>query len=149
MKTPSQNVPLSSAETAASSGHPDSDIPSPAVSDHPRSLQRIVTFELKEEGDYVLAVNVSYTETFRAPNSTAAAQGRVRTFRKLYQFNAQPCLGVRTKTTELVPQETENRALGPYGKARMLRFALEAQLENVGDDSISLGVRYSPYKLCA
>ncbi|KAL2223449.1 DUF974 domain protein [Thermoascus aurantiacus ATCC 26904] len=100
-----------------------------------QSLQKIVRFDLKEEGNHILAVSVSYTETLMAENAQAAS-GRVRTFRKLYQFMAQPCLSVRTKASELPPLEVENKALGPYGKTRLLRFALEAQLENVGDEAV-------------
>ncbi|KAL1957157.1 hypothetical protein VTO42DRAFT_6300 [Malbranchea cinnamomea] len=108
------------------------------------SVQKIVRFDLKEEGNHVLAVSVSYTETLMTPHKESpgglqAASGRVRTFRKFYQFIAQPCLSVRTKTTELAPREIDNRSLGPYGKTRLLRFALEAQLENVGDGPIVLG----------
>lgn len=100
-----------------------------------QSLQKIVRFDLKEEGNHILAVSVSYTETLMGRDSQAAS-GRVRTFRKLYQFVAQPCLSVRTKTSELSPMEVDNKSLGPYGKTRLLRFALEAQLENVGDDAV-------------
>ncbi|KAL4809115.1 hypothetical protein BDV18DRAFT_133976 [Aspergillus unguis] len=100
-----------------------------------QSLQKIVRFDLKEEGNHILAVSVSYTETIIGSDSQAAS-GRVRTFRKLYQFVAQPCLSVRTKSSELPPLEVDNKSLGPYGKSRLLRFALEAQLENVGDGSV-------------
>ncbi|KAI9923989.1 hypothetical protein MW887_007447 [Aspergillus wentii] len=99
------------------------------------SLQKIVRFDLKEEGNHILAVSVSYTETLMGSDSQAAG-GRVRTFRKLYQFVAQPCLSVRTKASELSPLEVENKSLGPYGKARLVRYALEAQLENVGDGAV-------------
>ncbi|KAL2833297.1 hypothetical protein BDW59DRAFT_138437 [Aspergillus cavernicola] len=102
-----------------------------------QSLQRIVRFDLKEEGNHILAVSVSYTETLIGTDSQAAS-GRVRTFRKLYQFVAQPCLSVRTKSSELAPVEVENKSLGPYGKSRLLRFALEAQLENVGDGAVAI-----------
>ncbi|RAH46790.1 trafficking protein particle complex subunit 13 [Aspergillus brunneoviolaceus CBS 621.78] len=100
-----------------------------------QSLQKIVRFDLKEEGNHILAVSVSYTETSIGSDAQAAS-GRVRTFRKLYQFVAQPCLSVRTKASELAPLEVENKSLGPYGKTRLLRFALEAQLENVGDGPV-------------
>ncbi|OJJ03761.1 hypothetical protein ASPVEDRAFT_85192 [Aspergillus versicolor CBS 583.65] len=100
-----------------------------------QSLQKIVRFDLKEEGNHILAVSVSYTETLIGTDSQAAS-GRVRTFRKLYQFVAQPCLSVRTKSSELAPLEVDNKSLGPYGKTRLLRFALEAQLENVGDGTV-------------
>lgn len=103
------------------------------------SSQQIVRFDLKEEGNHILAVSVSYTETLMADNSQAAS-GRARTFRKLYQFIAQPCLSVRTKATELPPLEVDNKSLGPYGKSRLLRFALEAQLENVGDGTVIVQV---------
>ncbi|OKP06979.1 Trafficking protein particle complex subunit 13 [Penicillium subrubescens] len=99
------------------------------------SLQKIVRYDLKEEGNHILAVSVSYTEN-RISESAQAASGRVRTFRKLYQFVAQPCLSVRTKASELPPLEVDNKSLGPYGKTRLLRFALEAQLENVGDGAV-------------
>ncbi|EEH33317.2 DUF974 domain-containing protein [Paracoccidioides lutzii Pb01] len=138
MQTPSQNVVLElfpSGEDSNSGGLTKS-----------QSLQKIVRFDLKEEGNHVLAVSVSYTETIMAqaremPSSgdTQAASWRVRTFRKLYQFIAQPCLNVRTKVTELAPLEADNRAFDPYGKTRLLRYVLEAQLENIGDGAISLG----------
>lgn len=103
------------------------------------SLQKIVRFDLKEEGNHILAVSVSYTET-RIGSDSQAASGRVRTFRKLYQFVAQPCLSVRTKASELPPLEVNNKSLGPYGKTRLLRFALEAQLENVGEGAVVVKV---------
>lgn len=105
-----------------------------------QSLQKIVRFDLKEEGNHILAVSVSYTETQMGTDTHTATSGRVRTFRKLYQFVAQPCLSVRTKASELASVEVNNKALGPYGKARLLRFALEAQLENVGDDTVVVEV---------
>ena len=104
-----------------------------------QSQQKIVKFDLKEEGNHILAVSVSYTETLIGTDSQAAG-GRVRTFRKLYQFVAQPCLSVRTKASELPPLEVENKSLGPYGRTGLLRFALEAQLENVGDGAVVLKV---------
>jgi hypothetical protein len=104
-----------------------------------QSYQKIVQFDLKEEGNHILAVSVSYTETVMAEDSQAAS-GRVRTFRKLYQFIAQPCLSVRTKASELTPLEVDNKSLGPYGKTRLLRFALEAQLGNVGDGPVIVEV---------
>lgn len=103
------------------------------------SLQKIVRYDLKEEGNHILAVSVSYTEN-RISENAQAASGRVRTFRKLYQFVAQPCLSVRTKASELPPLEVNNKSLGPYGKTRLLRFALEAQLENVGDGAVVIKV---------
>lgn len=107
------------------------------------SLQKIVRYDLKEEGNHILAVSVSYSET-RIGQGSQAASGRVRTFRKLYQFVAQPCLSVRTKASELPPLEVDNKSLGPYGKTRLLRFALEAQLENVGDGTVVVKVSKCP-----
>lgn len=92
------------------------------------SLQKILKFELKEEGNHVLAVTVTYTETTLAGEGMAAS-GRVRTFRKLYQFVAQQLLSVRTKTGEV-----------SKGKDGMTRVLLEAQLENVGEGPISFEV---------
>jgi hypothetical protein len=96
-----------------------------------QSLQGIVDFHLKEEGSHVLAVTVSYTET-------GAMSGRVRSFRKLYQFVARGCLVVRTKIgplPELVPKSTIK---GTEDTSKRKRWALEAQLENCGDDIILL-----------
>ena len=89
------------------------------------SVQRIVRFDLREEGNHVLAVTVSYSET-------AASSGRVRSFRKLYQFNAQRCLSVRTEASELTPVNIKSRT------ANLARYALEAQLENMADSPIVL-----------
>lgn len=92
------------------------------------SLQKVVNFELKEEGSHVLAVTVTYTET--TPTS-----GRVRTFRKLYQFVCKGCMVVRTKAGLLPPPSSE----GEDGVAkRGRRWALEAQLENTGEETITL-----------
>jgi trafficking protein particle complex subunit 13 len=88
------------------------------------SLQKILRYELKEEGNHVLAVTVTYTETSLA-GGTMAATDKVRTFRKLYQFVAQQLLSVRTKA----------------GDAGTGRFLLEAQLENMGEAAVSVEVR--------
>lgn len=139
MQTPSQIVPLELCPSAD-----NHDTKTEGIT-HVESMQKIVRFDLKEEGNHVLAVSVSYTETLTTQSldnggGIRASGGRVRTFRKLYQFIAQPCLNVRTKATELAPREVDNRSLGPYGKTKLYRFALEAQLENVGDGIITLGV---------
>lgn len=55
-----------------------------------QTLQRVVSFDLKDEGTHVLGVTVSYYEA-------TATSGRARTFRKLYQFVCKPSLIVRTK----------------------------------------------------
>jgi hypothetical protein len=91
-----------------------------------KSLQRILRFELKEEGNHVLAVTVTYTETVLGEGK--AASGRVRTFRKLYQFVAQPLLSVRTKAGELTQRNGVSR------------YLLEAQLENMGEAAVCLEV---------
>ena len=130
MQTPSQTIPL--------------ELYSPIPEDEQKalepgkSLQKIIRFDLKEEGNHVLAVSVSYTETTQVEGGLQATGGRLRTFRKLYQFIAQPCLSVRTKATEFPPVEVDDKTFGPYGKSKLLRYVLEAQLENVGDAAIVL-----------
>ncbi|KAF1358741.1 hypothetical protein EJ07DRAFT_122696 [Lizonia empirigonia] len=88
------------------------------------SLQRVLKFELKEEGNHVLAVTVTYTETVLGEGK--ASGGRVRTFRKLYQFVAQQLLSVRTKAGELSQKDG------------ISRYLLEAQLENMGEAAVCL-----------
>lgn len=144
MQTPSQVTSLDLQTTAdgddddGDGGDGDKDKDEDGL-EKGQSQQKIVKFDLKEEGNHILAVSVSYTETLIGTDSQAAG-GRVRTFRKLYQFVAQPCLSVRTKASELPPLEVENKSLGPYGRTGLLRFALEAQLENVGDGAVVLKV---------
>lgn len=94
------------------------------------SLQRILRFELKEDGNHVLAVTVTYTET--ALGEGRAASGKVRTFRKLYQFVAQQLLSVRTKAGEMSEKNGSSR------------YLLEAQLENMGEAAVCLEVRQWP-----
>ncbi len=104
------------------------------------SLQKIVKFDLKEEGDYVLAVSLSYSETTMS-KSRSASSGRVRTYRKLYRFVAQPCLSVRTKVSDFPPTKVE----GTAPVHNITRFALEAQLENMAEGSITLEqIQFSP-----
>lgn len=123
MQTPSN--PTGSPLDLAGSTDDQEDTASPGPGE---SLQRILRFELKEEGNHVLAVTVTYTET--ALGEGKAASGRVRTFRKLYQFVAQQLLSVRTKAGELTQQG------GPS------KYLLEAQLENMGEAAVCLEVRY-------
>ncbi|KAM3420793.1 hypothetical protein BST61_g4039 [Cercospora zeina] len=93
-----------------------------------KTLQRTLRHELKDEGRYVLAVTVSYTETLHTPEGAAASGGRPRTFRKLYQFVSQQLLAVRSKVTERkIPEKNAPR-----------QWVLEAQLENVGETGIVL-----------
>jgi len=84
------------------------------------TLQKIVDFDLKEEGNHVLAVTVSYYEA-------TDVSGRTRTFRKLYQFICKASLIVRTKPGPL-----------PAGSKGQRRWVLEAQLENCGEDAMRL-----------
>jgi trafficking protein particle complex subunit 13 len=141
MQTPSQTIPLDLIVNLKDSPNDGQN-----GLEKGESLLKVVRFDLKEEGSHILAVSVSYSETsMTSRESDAAAQAasaRVRTFRKLYQFIAQPCLSVRTKSSELPPKEVEDKSLGPYGKSNLLRFALEAQLENVGEDAIFLEVSH-------
>lgn len=84
------------------------------------TLQRVVSFDLKDEGNHVLAVTVSYYEA-------SETSGRTRTFRKLYQFICKASLIVRTKVG----------VLGADGEGRR-RWVLEAQLENCSEDIVQL-----------
>lgn len=85
------------------------------------TLQKIVGFDLKEEGNHVLAVTVSYSEA-------TETSGRTRTFRKLYQFICKASLIVRTKVSGLES--------GTSSSGR--NWVLEAQLENCSEDVIQL-----------
>lgn len=126
-----------------------------------RTLQRIVNFDLKEEGNHVLGVTVSYYEA-------TDTSGRTRTFRKLYQFICKPSLIVRTKASPLAPAAPraassssssaaaagapptpppegggdEVAAGGEEGKdasrRKRRRWVLEAQLENCSEDTTEL-----------
>ncbi len=95
------------------------------------SLQKIVRFELREQGNHTLAVNLSYSET-TVSNDQSASSERVRTFRKLYQFVARPCLGVRTKVSNLPSEGSDDT------QSQAARYALEAQIENFADGTITL-----------
>lgn len=91
------------------------------------TLQRTLKHELKEEGQHVLAVTVTYTETLHSEDGGASG-GRARTFRKLYQFVAQQLIAVRSKVTERKRREKDGAQ----------QWILEAQLENVGETSVVL-----------
>ncbi|KAK4171763.1 hypothetical protein QBC36DRAFT_365259 [Triangularia setosa] len=82
------------------------------------TLQKVINFNLTEEGNHVLAVQVTYYEA-------TETSGRTRTFRKLYQFICKGLLVVRTKTSPL--------GLRKEGSKRR-RWVLEAQVENGSDD---------------
>ena len=129
MQTPS-NPTGSPLDLTGADGELDGDV-SPAPGE---SMQRILKFELKEEGNHVLAVTVTYTET--ALGEGKASGGRVRTFRKLYQFVAQQLLSVRTKAGKLGQKDGTSR------------YLLEAQLENMGEAAVCLEVRRPASGLC-
>ncbi|KAK5661442.1 hypothetical protein OQA88_11343 [Cercophora sp. LCS_1] len=112
MKTPS-------SATTISLNLDDSSSPKGVDLDPGATLQRIVNFDLKEEGNHVLAVTVSYYEA-------TDVSGRTRTFRKLYQFICKAGVIVRTKPGLLGEKD---------GKRR---WVLEAQLENCGEDVMQL-----------
>lgn len=141
IQTPSQTVslPVSGAED---------DDPN-ATLDYGASIQRIIRYDLKEEGNHVLIVDLSYIENLPSQGNTTSTP-KARSFRKLYQFAAQPCLSVRTKATELAVQEVPDKSLGPYGRSSLLRYVLEAQLENVSEGSIVLEqaklLAYPPFR---
>ena len=87
------------------------------------TLQKTLSHDLKEPGAHVLAVTISYTETSR--EGEVASGGRARSFRKLYQFVAQPVLAVRSKVSSLGVSKESGR-----------KWMLEAQLENVGEERV-------------
>ncbi|KAI4241484.1 MAG: hypothetical protein LQ352_007436 [Teloschistes flavicans] len=132
MQAPTQTIPLDL--TVAENG------PTTVGLDVGASLQGIIRFDLKEEGNHVLAVSVSYTET--EPEDGRGLKDRSRTFRKLYQFIAGPCLNVRSKVSDFSltgPEKGRNPCAEP------MSFALEAQLENMADGPITLErVTFSP-----
>ena len=132
MQTPSLTVPL---DLESSEGELDR-----SKVEQGESLQKIVRFDLREEGNNVLAVSLSYSET-TISGAKSASSGRVRSFRKLYQFNSQPCLSVRTKVSDVPSfQIGDEKQSSPVE-----RFALEAQLENLADGPITLEkVTFSP-----
>lgn len=86
------------------------------------TVQSIVRHDLREDGQHVLAVTVTYTET-----RPGKEEAQPRTFRKLYQFVAQPAVGVRTKIGEI---------RRPASGAR--KFVLEAQVENLTEATVVL-----------
>lgn len=119
----------------------DSDAQAGVDLDPGQTLQRIVDFDLKDEGNHVLGVTVSYYEA-------TETSGRTRTFRKLYQFVCKPSLIVRTKAgllgvveeepppqQETPPPEEEAETKAPVARRR---WVLEAQLENCSEDTMQL-----------
>ncbi|KAF5622568.1 MSL5-like protein [Fusarium sp. NRRL 52700] len=114
MKTPGMGA-VQRLELGPSNGHPEVDLESGGT------LQKVVSFDLKEEGNHVLAVTVSYYEA-------TETSGRTRTFRKLYQFICKASLIVRTKVGPLNSNNTQRHG----------RWVLEAQLENCSEDVVQL-----------
>ncbi|CAK7218722.1 hypothetical protein SCUCBS95973_003577 [Sporothrix curviconia] len=100
------------------------------------TLQNVVRFDLKEEGNHVLAVTISYYEA-------TETSGRTRTFRKLYQFICKSSLIVRTKAGPYAPvsqtQKPNTAAKGTDSAGSpSRRWILEAQLENCSEDVLQL-----------
>ncbi|KAI0398895.1 hypothetical protein F4802DRAFT_611305 [Xylaria palmicola] len=94
-----------------------------------QSLQKIVNYDLNEEGNHVLVVTVSYYEA-------TETSGRLRTFRKLYQFICKGSLIVRTKVGSLPSLTAPSSPQGSESVAR--RWVMEAQLENCSEDLMQL-----------
>ena len=117
MKTPGASSPVAELELTPADGK--GVVGGEGVDLEPgATLQKIVSFDLREEGNHVLAVTVSYYEA-------TELSGRTRTFRKLYQFICKPSMIVRTKA-------------GPLEGGAGRRWVLEAQLENCGEDVMQL-----------
>ena len=127
IQTPSQTVRLELM--------PQTDSVSIAGLKTGQNLQKSLQFDLREAGNHVLAVVLSYTETTTSGSGNAASSGRARSFRKLYQFVARPCLAVRTKTSVAVSAVVDQES--PKG-VRKDHHVLEAQLENLADAVITL-----------
>ncbi|CAJ2511125.1 Uu.00g067500.m01.CDS01 [Anthostomella pinea] len=139
MKTPGssavQKLPLLPADPAPPGGSPGgvgTDL------DPGQTLQKIVNFDLKEEGNHVLAVTVSYYEA-------TETSGRTRTFRKLYQFICKGSLIVRTKVGALPAAAggggggaVSGEGKNGEGRGEGRRWVMEAQLENCSEDVMQL-----------
>ncbi|KAM0245719.1 hypothetical protein ACHAP5_005203 [Fusarium lateritium] len=114
MKTPGMGA-VQRLELGPPNGQPEADL------EPGSTLQKMVSFDLKEEGNHVLAVTVSYYEA-------TETSGRTRTFRKLYQFICKASLIVRTKVGSLGSDDTQGNG----------KWVLEAQLENCSEDVVQL-----------
>ena len=118
MQSPSGTTPLQTSAV---------DKEQPVDVEPGESLQKIVNYDLREEGSHTLAVNLSYSETTISKDQSASS-GRVRSFRKLYQFACRPCLNVRTKVSSLQHES----------QSRVERYVVEVQLDNMAQETISL-----------
>ncbi|KAI0517231.1 hypothetical protein F5B22DRAFT_635872 [Xylaria bambusicola] len=131
MKTPSvttpQRIVLQPTDSSATDKEGDNERQGSGTDlESGQSLQKIVNYDLHEEGNHVLVVTVSYYEA-------TETSGRVRTFRKLYQFICKGSLIVRTKVGPLPPP------LVSSGSERLgRRWVMEAQLENCSEDLMQL-----------
>jgi hypothetical protein len=83
MQTPSQTLPLVL--------HPENEEAAHSGIAHGESLQSIVNFDLREEGSHTLIVSISYNESIQSAGTTTVSGGRIRSFRKLYQFPVVSC----------------------------------------------------------
>ncbi|KAI0425605.1 hypothetical protein F5Y09DRAFT_321347 [Xylaria sp. FL1042] len=131
MKTPSSTTPQKIAlqpadQLAGDKGSDDGKQARGIDLDPGQSLQKIVNYDLQEEGNHVLVVTISYYEA-------TETSGRVRTFRKLYQFICKGSLIVRTKVGPLPPPVSANSS-ADVGR----RWVMEAQLENCSEDLMQL-----------
>ena len=127
IQTPSQTVRLEltpQAEWATSTGLTSGE-----------TMQKSLQFNLREAGNHTLAVVLSYSETTTSGSGNIASSGRARSFKKLYQFVARPCLAVRTKTSIATTMLGGERS--PKTTKRDFHI-LEAQLENLADTLITL-----------
>ncbi|KAI1354446.1 hypothetical protein F5Y01DRAFT_302736 [Xylaria sp. FL0043] len=131
MKTPSSTTPQKiilqpTDQSATDKGSDEGKQGSGKDLEPGQSLQKIVNYDLNEEGNHVLVVTISYYEA-------TETSGRVRTFRKLYQFICKGSLIVRTKVGSLPPPGSSN---SPEDVGR--RWVMEAQLENCSEDIMQL-----------
>lgn len=135
MQTPSQKRPLDFIPSLDALGKHGIEIGA--------STQSTLTFDLREEGMHVLCININYTESMlqqstSGPENESGGQaaiatgGRVRSLRKLYNFNVGPCLSVRTKATSLPAVDTLDTS------SPLEKFLLECQLENLAHDTITI-----------
>lgn len=83
-----------------------------------KSVQGIVEHTLTRPGLHVLGVNVTYSDS-------TAGEKTTRSFRKVYQFTAQPGIGVKTKITDA-------------GHEGGKRFILEAKIENLAERTVMI-----------